>query len=376
LGAAAGLALLAKFSMLLIGPILALFFLGLLWWAPRKEWKRATLGGHAALVGVAAILVVNAAYFFEHRPLAEADAQWIQSFFPSVSGMVTLCASTLSHILPTDFVLGVLQQFRHNQDGHPAGLLGMYGKFGWWYYFPVAFALKSTIPFLLLSLASITWGVREWVKTRQARFLWMLVPFAVYTIFVLFSRIDIGVRYYLPAYSLLFILSGALLDRLIRLSRARIAGIVIASLLLGWCGIEAVRAYPNYTPYMNQLARAHPHWWYLSDSNVEWGDDVSELASYLHARGETKVRAALLGGFLTLGFYKVEYVDLLGDGHLEDTRYVAIGASFLNGSTIPEYAPTDLRRLNEERINLFDPYRHRVPEAVIGNSIYLYRMHE
>src|SRR5256886_6171591 len=48
-GIAAGLALLAKFSMLLVGPILALFFLGLLWWAPRKEWRRATLAGHAVL---------------------------------------------------------------------------------------------------------------------------------------------------------------------------------------------------------------------------------------------------------------------------------------------------------------------------------------
>ncbi len=53
-------------------------------------------------------------------------------------------------------------------------------------------------------------------------------------------------------------------------------------------------------PYMNQLASARAPWWYLSDSNVEWGDDAKELAAYLRARGETRVRAMLLGGFATL----------------------------------------------------------------------------
>ena len=64
----------------------------------------------------------------------------------------------LSYVLPTDFVLGVLWQFWHNRAGHTAGLLGMYSQTGWWYYFPVAFALKATLPFLLLSLAALALG--------------------------------------------------------------------------------------------------------------------------------------------------------------------------------------------------------------------------
>jgi hypothetical protein len=56
-------------------------------------------------------------------------------------------------------------------------------------------------------------------------------------------------------------------------------------------------------------------------------------------------------------------------------RYTAIGASFLNGSTVQEVVDGKLLP-DEQRINTFDSFRHRTPEAVIGNSIYLYRMHD
>jgi len=140
---------------------------------------------------------------------------------------------------------------------------------------------------------------------------------------------------------------------------------------------EAVRTFPDYVPYMNQLAWAHPHWYYLGDSNVEWGDDVGELAAYLKARGETKVRAALSAGWSTLGRYGVEYLDMvsLPPGAKPETRYVAIGASFLNGSLITGDENVVGRR-SFERTNLFARYRDRKPEAVFGNSIYLYRERE
>jgi hypothetical protein len=123
---------------------------------------------------------------------------------------------------------------------------------------------------------------------------------------------------------------------------------------------------------MNQLARAHPRWQYLSDSNVEWGDDVNALAAYLRARGETRVRAALSGGWGTLRFFGIEYVDMivLPDAKLPETRYVALGAGFLNGSTIPGGVAG--RMTVEERTNFFARYRTRRPVAVFGNSIYLY----
>jgi 4-amino-4-deoxy-L-arabinose transferase-like glycosyltransferase len=373
-GVAAGIAILAKFSMLLAAPVLAFYFLALLWRAPRE--RRSMVVADAALVALAALLVVNAAYFFQHRALAAADAQWIEKAFPSSVGPVLQAVSALSYLLPTDFVMGVFYQLWHNGEGHSAGLLGMYRQTGWWYYFPVAFALKTTLPFLLLSLASLVWAAREWIRTREARMLWMLAPFAVYTAFVLFSNIDIGVRYYLPAYTFLFILGGALLDRLLKSRRARRAGALVAIALLCWTGVEAARAHPDQMSYMNQLASRAPHWWYLSDSNVEWGDDTRALAQYLRERGQTRVRGAFLCGFITLHHYGVEFVDRFPAAPAEPpaTRYTAIGASYLNGSTVP-LAPKPDGRIptDEERVNVYDEYRHRTPEKIFGGSIYLYR---
>jgi hypothetical protein len=147
-------------------------------------------------------------------------------------------------------------------------------------------------------------------------------------------------------------------------------------MVFSWMCLEAWRSYPNYMPYMNQLASSRPHWWYLSDSNVEWGDDVKELATYLRARGETRVRTLLLAGYITLDLYGVNYLSALMPSEESPPRYTALGASFLNGSTVPFYEVDGKLVSDEVRVNTFDSFRHRTPEAVIGNSIYVYRTHD
>jgi hypothetical protein len=377
-GVAGGVACTAKFSMLLVAPVVGVVFLALLWRARRggvEGGGRKTVLAHAGLVALAAVLFVNATYFFDHRALDNEDVVWAKGAFPTGYESVLKTADALSYVLPTDFVLGVFWQIWHNGEGHNAGLLGMYSRTGWWYYFPVAFALKTTIPFLLLSLAALAWGAYELSRRRDRRFLFVLAPFAVYALFVLMSRIDIGVRYLLPAYMFLFVACGALLERMARSIKARRAGLVIAVALLGWMCVEAVRAFPDHVSYMNQLAYARPHWWYLSDSNVEWGDDVRSLAAYLRERGETSVRGGFLGGFLVLHHYGVGYDDALAP-HAEGStrpRYTAIGASFLNGSTVSGYERDGRTVTEEERVNTFDEYRRRTPEKIFGGSIYLFR---
>jgi hypothetical protein len=325
---------------------------------------------------LAAILfVVNASYFFIHPAVSAADMQWINESFTTHPRAIENASRLLSWILPKDFVLGVFYQLVHNSSGHYAGLLGMYSQTGWWYYFPIAFALKTTLPFLLLSLAALAWASYRIVGQKDWRFAWLVIPFVVYTIFLLFSHIDIGVRYYLPAYPFLFIAAAALLDKLIQSTTARRLGTVIALALLTWTGVEAVRAFPNQMSYMNQLASRAPHWWYLSDSNVEWGDDLKATAAYLHARGENRVTDATLGGFFMLHHYGIDRVDPLQENFEPGTRYIVIGASYLNGSTIPAFGRT-AGMSDAERVNIFAEYRNLAPEAVFGNSVFLFRQND
>jgi hypothetical protein len=202
----------------------------------------------------------------------------------------------------------------------------------------------------------------------------LLVPFALFTAFVMLSTINIGVRYYLPAYPFLFITGGALLQRLLRLRRRRALGTAAVALALAWTAFEYARAYPDYMSYMNQLASSRPHWWYLSDSNVEWSEDIGGLAAYLRAHGEKTVTAALLGGYPLLPIQGIGYVDPLAGAGPRETKYFAIGASYLNGSTVPGGPPGSGRETDELRVNYFDDYRRRTPEAVIGDSIYVFRV--
>jgi 4-amino-4-deoxy-L-arabinose transferase-like glycosyltransferase len=376
LGSAAAVAALAKYSMIIAAPILALVFFTMLLFGPRLQVSRQVIAGHALIASLMIIVVINAAYFFQHRSLTGVEYGWMYEAFPSRTQFVIGLSRVLSYILPADFIFGILFQISHNRLGHSAGFLGMYRQTGWWYYYPVAFTLKTTLPFLLLSLAALGSGIYKLIATRDVRYFVLLGGFSIYTVFVLFAKIDIGVRYFLPAYTFLFILGGALLAELLKARRVRAVVIAIVVALCSWIVIEAIRAHPNQMSYMNQLASGHPHWWYLSDSNVEWGDDARPLAEYLRARGETAVRGAFLSGFLTLHHYGVDYVDILGPESIEipHTKYIAIGASFLNGSTVPFWQKKDGTMSTEaERVNRFDAYRRRIPEAVIGNSIYLFR---
>jgi 4-amino-4-deoxy-L-arabinose transferase-like glycosyltransferase len=371
LGAAIAVALLAKYSMLLVGLVL-IPVLVVLWW--RDSW-RLTIPVQTALIAFSMLVVINAAYFFHLPRLNSIDYEWLAFNFKNHTQAVTLLINSLSYLVPKEFLLGICFQIVHNRNGHSASLLGMYSQLGWWYYFPVALALKTTIPFLLLSFTSALWATVRLIRNHDFRFMWLLIPAAVYMVFCLFSKIDIGVRYMLPMFPFLIILSAWLLDQLLRM-KLRPIGTVVAVLALAWVGIEAVRAYPNHISYMNQFATGAPHWWYLSDSNIEWGDDLRGLAEYLHANGERRVLDGTLGGFGILQFYGIECADALNQQApaSDQPRYLAIGASFLNGSTIPEGPPGSGRDTMNQRVNFFAEYRRRRPEAIIGGSIYVFRV--
>jgi hypothetical protein len=378
LGLASGLALVVKFSMIVLWPILAVLAIGGFIFAARWQESRKRIALHLGIVICFMILVINAAYYFRSPPVEAADVKWVQTMSaPSLNNWIKFFRVG-SKVVPTYWLFGQYNVMLHNRDGHATSLLGQYNQNGWWYYFPVAFALKTSLPFLILCVAALAWTLWS-IWKRDWRFLWLIIPFAIYAAMSMASNINIGIRHFLPAYPYLFIAAGVLLDRLLRVKYAHHLMVAIIVLLFGWMSVEMLRAYPDYIPYMNQLASGHPHWWYLSDSNVEWGDDVRALAEYLHAHGETDVRGALSGGWGSLQFYDINYHEIFPKPGrvIPETHYVAIGASFLNGSTIaiPEDEQGKLVSA-EERINYLAPYRTRTPEATFGNSIFLYRLTE
>lgn len=379
LGLVSGAAVSTKYNLLVLLP-LGLLALAILWLlAPRRGDKRLPIIGHGALIAVLILLVINAVYFFDHQPLTATDITWLRQEDPARADIVLTVMHFLSPLVPLYYQLGTYTVLTHNADGHPAGLLGEFSSQGWWYYFPVAFALKTALPVLILTLAGFGWGVWRVVRARDWRFLLLIVPLLIFAASTMSSHINIGVRHFLPVFPFAFLLGGVLLDRLLgRLGQAKqgrrnvliprlLIGPAIVAVLLGWLVVESVRAYPDDLTYMNQLASGEPHWYYLSDSNVEWGQDVGALAAYLHQQGETTVREAIATPE-TLSYLGITPLDVLAPetASAPPTRYIAIGASFLNGSVIDPAK----RSSNQDE---FAPYRIRTPEAIFGGSIYLYR---
>jgi 4-amino-4-deoxy-L-arabinose transferase-like glycosyltransferase len=381
-GLALGFGAATKFSMVALAPVACAGLAALFALAPRRGLTRARVAGQACALALAAVFAVNAAYFFHHREPDSLDDALARTVVPArvsarLHAPMEAGFRALQTVLPPDFVYGVGWQLGHAQKGHNAGLLGQYSRTGWWYYFPVAFALKTPLPVLLLSLCGVFWAAVRLRRARDSRALLLLLPPAFFTGLLMLSTINIGVRYYLPAYTFFFLAAGAMLDDLLaraRLRGRRQAAALLAAAAFGWTALEAARAFPDHMTYMNQLASGAPHWWYLSDSNVEWGDDVRDLALYLRARGETRVGAAVLNWPL-LDLYGLGQAAIFvpPGGEPEHTRYVAIGASLLNGSTVPSGFDDGTVLTEEERVNYFDEYRRREPERVFGGSIYLYR---
>ncbi|HEV2762138.1 MAG TPA: glycosyltransferase family 39 protein, partial [Pyrinomonadaceae bacterium] len=278
-GLATGAAFCTKFSMVVLPALVAALAVAGFALAPRLKMRRARVALHFAVVFVTVLLVVNAAYYFQRPPVREADVGWVRLQSPESADALLKTFRVGAKVLPTYFMFGFYNVALHNRDGHPSSLLGEYRTEGWWYYFPVAFALKTTLPFLLLTVAALAWALWRLGARRDLRYLAVLAPLAVYLALSMSSRINIGIRHLLPAFPFLFVAGGALLDRLLEVKRARLAALALVALTFGWTALEAWRAYPDYVPYMNQLASTHPRWWYLSDSNVEWGDDVQALAA-------------------------------------------------------------------------------------------------
>lgn len=377
LGLVLGVALTTKFSMIVLLPVVACLAIGGILFANRFAEKRQKILLHAALVVCLAWLIVNAAYRFQSPPLEPGDVRWVQTQSPITADSWMKFFQIGSKLVPTYYLFGQYNVMLHNSEGHATSLLGQYNNLGWWYYFPVAFALKTSLPFLILTVAGLFWALFQLISKRDVKFLWLLAPITIYAVLAMSSHINIGIRHFLPEYSFFIIAAAALLEVLLRRKQLRPIALVTLSLAFGWMTLELVRSYPNYIPYMNELASSHPKWWYLSDSNVEWGDDAKELAAYLHARGETEVRGAMMGAWGTLDQFGIKYHEIFPHPGIElpETKYVAIGASFLNGSTNSIPPDENGRSLtDQQRINFLAAYRDLQPETIIGDDIYVYRV--
>ena len=135
----------------------------------------------------------------------------------------TLTAILARYPLPApEFFQGIVEVVQHNDCGHDAYLLGEVSTTGWWYYFPIAISVKSTIPLLLLFAMGI--GISAGGLAGRARS--VLVPAAVLSVVLavgMASNINIGIRHILAVYPLMALVAVAAAARQERVQASRAA---------------------------------------------------------------------------------------------------------------------------------------------------------
>lgn len=184
------------------------------------------------------------------------------------------------HLLPESYIYG-LADVRIMSDFYTSFLLGKIYPHGVWFYFPVAFTIKSSLSFLLLLLIAV-WAIaaRRFTPWREIYFL--TIPPLFYLVIAMSSGMNIGVRHILPMYLFFSVLIAGAASKLIRDHRRWL--FLVVSLLI-FQAISTSRSYPAYLAYANELwggpPRVHE---LLSDSNSDWGQQLKDVKHYLDRR--------------------------------------------------------------------------------------------
>jgi hypothetical protein len=309
---------LATTDMALAAFVAAAFFAGLCWFEKPTLSRAAgfgALGGLAVISKFSAIPFLACAFvaaalwaIWSVRPGAGelgkmAPKRAATLLAAAVAGMLVIWAGYrfsfgyspfLNMNVPApEFFTGIHDVLKHNELGHTSYLAGQRSASGFWYFYPVALAVKTPLPFLALLLiggylcmrrknGSDTAAVQPWAG-MPAAFAAGILIFAMF-----FSHINIGTRHVLPVYAAFSVMAAAgtvrLLDRIGKVAWAPYA----AGGLMIWFGATSLLAHPDYVPYFNFLAGPEPEK-VLVDSDLDWGQDMKRLGRRLNELGAKQV---------------------------------------------------------------------------------------
>jgi len=262
--------------------------------------------------------------------------------------------------------VGLSRVLAHREGGHQAFFLGEYSTQGWWSYFLVAFLMKTPVGTLLLIASSLIFFRAGRPLDRRAM-VFLLLPVAVLFLAASEGRINIGLRHVLPVYPLLIVLASRMATLSWRWIGTKVAVIGIPVVM---SAASSLRVAPHQLAYFNELVGGPGNGLrYLSDSNIDWGQDLIGVKSFMDREGLPMIYLAYFGNPppAALGIH-FQYAP--GFGHLEPPGMDAL----------PVGAPREILAISVCRLQGLLPGNRdlyawlwgRRPIGNIGYSIYLY----
>ncbi len=268
------------------------------------------------------------------------------------------------------------------QYGREAFLLGQNRMHGWWYYFPLAFVLKTPLPFMITFASSLMlYGcVRKRPPHSNQPTLTLILFPLLYGLSSLSSPLNIGYRHLLPMLPFLYVLLSYTSAPFISKSESPIFHIrplnhnikTMWLVLLVAQAIAIMMITPYYLTYFNLIAGGPRQGWrFLADSNTDWGQTLKALSNYQHQHQLGPIKLSIFT-FLDPAIYDIVYEPI---APMENAAPVlphrfnpapgiyAISTTTLNGVPLP-YPAT------------YDWFRHRPPLAQIAYAMHIYEVPE
>jgi hypothetical protein len=354
-GLSLGLALGSKVSALLLLPVFVLLAMG------RIAALDSKLQWHSGAAGTLFRRFLSYLHWLVLTALLAGIVVWLLyglEIGPWAEGWPTLP-------LPS-YLKAVLRVREHGgARGHPAFLMGERSGDGWRAYFPTALAIKTPLPILIGALTGTIWLL---LNKRWWAWLTVLLPGGMFLAVAMFSSLNIGYRHILPVVPFLILLLSSLAELPWHSLPVAAAGGGLAL----WLVVGTLGVYPDYLAYFNALVGGpgggHR---YLTDSNLDWGQDLEQLRGYLEERNIEQVHLSYFGN-VDPAAYGIQYEPLpshFSIGEVEgftpfgpQPGIYAISVTNLSGQFLVEN-PTVL-----------DWFNHQDPIASIGHSINVYQV--
>ena len=335
--AALGLACVTKYSAgLLIPTIIILVTIHLI--VRRKQLRLAVLGrlvaDHAAIV-VSIILIIWTFHGWHFRGTHDPDTErtlfsrpwsWALGDPGKLRALVLNSLYDL-RILPESYIYGA-GYTAASSEMRLSFLNGQTGIYGWFSFFPYAFAVKTPLPLFALCGLGVLAIFKRWrddvkntasyalIKSGLYRAAPLLVWSVIYTTAALTTHLNIGHRHLLPLYPGLYILAGAAITLRLRIAQ------VATSLALACLAFISFQIRPHYLSYFNPLAGGPENGWkHLVDSSLDWGQDLPALKSWITENQGNENLYLSFFGTSHPGYYGIKPIYLISTPRLSEDPY-------------------------------------------------------
>lgn len=361
-GIGIGLALGSKLSTSIFLPIFALLAILPLYNQPWRLKDSILRVAQLALATLIGFLVLWLIYGMEWGS-AQFTSGWMEFL------------EDFSLPMPT-YWAGLDQILSISGGGRPSFLLGEFSTTGWWYYFPVALAVKT--PVMLLFLFALSAILLLWERNSRSYAVFLIIPAVVYFLISLQSALNIGYRHLLPILPFLLVLVSGLAT--VKLSQpsfiAKRPAFGPAVLVVAFISLVVIDIlmHPSYLSYFNVIAGGPDNGHnVLVDSNLDWGQDLKRLQLWMDENGEDRIKLSWFGTAEPL-FYDIVYDPLPGLPYHFDLWWNIPFDPLDPEPGVYAISASNLWEIPLEEKTVFAWFRNREPDDKIGYSIHIYRV--